>query len=475
MSKIYFKLLNKIHASAGWTLVELMIASSLTLIVTMVAGFGLMTVARENQVANITGGMQHDINRAAEFITQEIRSASVIENSLEASDLMTFASDFETTGKTPVLALKVPGVPQRIVYYVQDAASNSIWRGPAVIRRWGPGFKSDGTYDSTQYTPNAWRGSPLVDMVVSKLPADQKDCRNTTTSRTEGIYKDTSGEKWHRLPKANADVKGFFVCVHKDKQLAQLHIYGTTLYTDSSGKAQGQLRSVASTNNANSRYSSKANYQVLTQAFARSEKVGSNGENFPDFYVDRINKQLTIEEDGKAQITVLSVDIPCEGGTLPPSDVTTQLNKESDGSTQPIGLAAIGVASNQASAVSSGDSLTLAVEATNNGGCVGMPAMMIMRSDEVSNENPHGLYSSNDSQYLQLDKIITDDNARNAVKSELQNKGLLKSDGNTLNLADNQVLYFMEFGFETTVAADSLISPTDAFYNDAIVLVELSN
>ena len=72
MLKIYLKLLQKYRPSAGWTLAELMIAASMTLMVVMASGFGLIMILKENKVANATGEMQYDLNRAAEFINEEI-------------------------------------------------------------------------------------------------------------------------------------------------------------------------------------------------------------------------------------------------------------------------------------------------------------------------------------------------------------------------------------------------------------------
>ena len=79
MLKIYLKLLQKYRPSAGWTLAELMIDASMTLMVVMASGFGLIMILKENKVANATGEMQYDLNRAAEFINEEIRSAKTIE------------------------------------------------------------------------------------------------------------------------------------------------------------------------------------------------------------------------------------------------------------------------------------------------------------------------------------------------------------------------------------------------------------
>ena len=52
MLKIYLKLLQKYRPSAGWTLAELMIAASMTLMVVMASGFGLIMILKENKVAN---------------------------------------------------------------------------------------------------------------------------------------------------------------------------------------------------------------------------------------------------------------------------------------------------------------------------------------------------------------------------------------------------------------------------------------
>ncbi|MEA5508635.1 hypothetical protein VB715_02550 [Crocosphaera sp. UHCC 0190] len=470
MVKIYLQLLQKKRSSAGWTLAELLIAAALTLVVVMAAGWGLVNILRESKVANATSEMQYDLNRAAEFITEEVRGASVIETSLTDDDFKTYAPDFNPTGKTPVLMLKNPELPQRVVYYIKDADSTMPWRGPAVLYRWGPSFTDDGTYDSdTKSDTSSWQNEALVDMMLTALDPEQKQCRNLppdVESPNTYIATDGQGKQWYRLPQKEADVKGFFACVREDKQLAQLNIYGTTVYTNKDGKAKGQLQTVAS-GKENSRFDTS--YEITTQAFARSEKVGSNGEDIPNYYVEPNTNMINPEEYGKAQISVLSLNIPCmDGSNADPNTVTTMVTQPDV--TKTIGSPVTGTSSNTPGDFEEDEELM--VEISDDGICTF--ANTIQLSD-TSFSQPHVKYASNDSKYLQLDKIITDATERTKIATTLSSKGLLQSDGNTLKLADNQIVYFFEFEFkELDPIAKTYASQIDAEYNDAVILVNLS-
>ncbi|MEA5535963.1 hypothetical protein [Crocosphaera sp. XPORK-15E] len=464
MIKIYLQLLQKKRSSAGWTLAELLIAAALTLVVVMAAGWGLVNILRENKVANATSEMQYDMNRAAEFISEEVRGASVIETKLEPIDFKLYAPDFNTTGKTPVLMLKVPGVTQRIVYYIEDADPKKPWRGPAVLSRWGPSFKDDGTYnDDTKSDTSKWQNEPLVDMMLTALDPKQKECRNLPPEvESPNTYVATAqGKEWYRLPQKEADVKGFFACVREDKQLAQLNIYGTTFE---------QLKTVASGKN-NSRFNTS--YQITTQAFARSEIVGSNGQDIPKFYVDPDNT-INPKEKGKLQIKVLSLDIPCINEPPPTADpktVVTTVAQVDLGLTKLIGTPVTGTGSNEPADVEE-DKPTI-VTVAENGGCTFVE--FIELTNKYSPTQPNVKYASNDGKYLQLDAIITDATARGKVASILNSNGLLQGDGNTLKLADNQVLYFFEFEFDSyDPVSRTSIPQGDPLYNDAVVLVNLS-
>ncbi|ACK65760.1 hypothetical protein PCC8801_1712 [Rippkaea orientalis PCC 8801] len=296
MLKNYLKLLQKSRREAGYTLAELMMAASLTLVVVGAAGFGLVTILRENKFANATNTTQSNVNQAAQFITDEIRNADQIETNL--TNLSTDAPSYNSSGKTTVLALKIPRVPERVIYYLETPGS-SVWRGPLVLKRFGPGFDLDGTYDTTQLDPDSWQNEALIDAIPNSSSG-------TTTCDTG----------FTRVPSNNADIKGFFVCVQSGGKLAKIYLTGTS---------SNELGVNNTSRSANSRYNKKVNYQVVTQAFAAAEYSGATGLTFPDFAV--YDSGIVPEGSGTIETQPGLVDTSltgCIGLTTP--DVTTQLD-----------------------------------------------------------------------------------------------------------------------------------------------------
>ena len=160
--KTYYHLLINRRVRSGFTLIELMMASMLTVIVVGVAGYGTLVMLRENTASSIASDTQYNLNRAADFIIEEIRSSG---NVIADSSLTTILSTIgaggvcDTTGTTPVLGLSVNGsATTNVVYYRK--APGSPWLGTNAIYRCGPALDSNGNYGSTT-------SYLLVDLVAS--------------------------------------------------------------------------------------------------------------------------------------------------------------------------------------------------------------------------------------------------------------------------------------------------------------------
>lgn len=504
MLKIYLKLLQKYRPSKGWTLAELMISAAMTMMVVMVAGLGLVTVLRENKVANATGEMQYDLNRATEFIVDEIRSAKIIETNLY--DIRNNAPEFadfmdENPDITPVLALKIDGIYERVVYYVDEVDPKEVWRGPQVIKRFGPPFDGEGTndgdpnkpnYEDPRRNPDKWKGLALVDMIVLELDERQKDCHDLTRQGEEGTYTDGEGNTWHRLPKATEDVRGFFACVRDDKQLAQINVVGTTLdefwklYASEEGQAQQTVR------NAKTRHTDKMEYNVVTMAHARSEVVGSSGVGVPRYQINKNTPQIVFEEDGDATIDVLYVNIPCFDNTTS-KDVRTNFYK-AKGNDIPLGIVE---GENRGPSVTFKEDdvvITHIEETRTETELLGCTSSQNTVAYQVNVNDKDLKYVTNDtSQYTKLNDIIpssvlTDypgENNFQAIADTLEDQNLVRkaSDGTyDFILPDNIVLYFVEFQdqIEEPIFDDEgefigYNTQTDApSFDDAIILVEMT-
>ena len=167
---------NRSKFNSGFTLTELLVAVIMSTFVIGALGFGLMTVLRTTQSEGSRTAARNETSRALDFVSDEMRRAQAIEVDLSSANLASVASGYtpprggspEVDG-TPVLALQIPGVSQRVIYSVAKPKTNQPWKGPLVIYRWGPALKADGTYsesgDKRVDNPGGWTHEALVDGV----------------------------------------------------------------------------------------------------------------------------------------------------------------------------------------------------------------------------------------------------------------------------------------------------------------------
>jgi prepilin-type N-terminal cleavage/methylation domain-containing protein len=86
--KAYYHLLISQRVRSGFTLIELMMASMLTLVVVGVAGYGTVVMLRENTASSIASDTQYNLNRAADFITEEIKMANSVLTSFTGTGIV---------------------------------------------------------------------------------------------------------------------------------------------------------------------------------------------------------------------------------------------------------------------------------------------------------------------------------------------------------------------------------------------------
>ncbi|PZD70760.1 hypothetical protein C1752_09160 [Acaryochloris thomasi RCC1774] len=216
----------------GFTLTELLVAGALTTTVVGVSGVGLASMLSSSSDSGTQNERRIELNRSLDFIATEVRQAERIEP--DANQGLPDAPAFDATDKVPVLTLKIPGVNQRIIYYL--AGAEGMWRGPQVIYRWGPNFNSDGSYDDT-ISPNAWQYEPLIDLISEETSTP--DCPMDTTT--------SPPIRWTANPSTNAT--GFYSCVSPTGKVASIF-------------HKGQLKKVLDNPEA---------YALETKVFARTQ------------------------------------------------------------------------------------------------------------------------------------------------------------------------------------------------------------
>jgi|GEM_PF-3341007 len=196
----YLEVCSLPDALKGFTLVELLVATMMTGLVVSLAGFGVVTATQANQRTEAIAARRYDLSRAFDFITNEIRMATRINQSqtMQATDASSMSSLLASVGlsasdggnsSTPVLYLEIPitspvpnvcpaggpnaGVPppqpatyDQVVYDIRPSGKD--WLGPNSIYRYGRVPRSNGNIDPCS-DPVA--SDTLVDAIADRVSA----------------------------------------------------------------------------------------------------------------------------------------------------------------------------------------------------------------------------------------------------------------------------------------------------------------
>lgn len=209
----HLNLWKKTCSLKGFTLTELLIASAMTVAVLGGVSYGLLAVLNSNKIANANSQTQQMLNLGVEFVTDEIQSASQIDLAYDP----TLAARFDDLhgddpNIIPVLSLQIKGVSQRVIYYTYDKPEEDPypWAGPVVLYRLGPDVGFDGNYTNPT-EPDEWSGDPVIDLIGTRADLTTANAPTTCSNPT-----------WTRIPSQDADLRGFFVCVRPQGDLAEI-------------------------------------------------------------------------------------------------------------------------------------------------------------------------------------------------------------------------------------------------------------
>ncbi|HCF25812.1 MAG TPA: prepilin-type cleavage/methylation domain-containing protein [Cyanobacteria bacterium UBA11049] len=213
--KIYFKIAQVISKlfkvkkrTAGFTVVELLIAILISTIVITIAGFALVTIASISQKAEAKIERRIDLSRAFDFMTHEIRMArrinrtdttvangttitleNVVTNSgLNVSNLGSYGTlvlylEIPITGNIPASCPSGSPSPTNYDIVVYDIRPKTgSWLGPSTINRYGRIPKRDGTID------------PCSDSVASDVLVDSiSDTDVSLSCNSPGVLSGSGG------------------------------------------------------------------------------------------------------------------------------------------------------------------------------------------------------------------------------------------------------------------------------------------
>lgn len=113
--------------STGFTLPELLVASLVLGLVITLAGTGLVWVLKANEKNTIEAERQAELNRALNFIADEIKSAKTV----------SITGIPNRAGYLGVLRLTrdINGTEKEFAYYTAPKSESPIWRGPRTVYR----------------------------------------------------------------------------------------------------------------------------------------------------------------------------------------------------------------------------------------------------------------------------------------------------------------------------------------------------
>jgi prepilin-type N-terminal cleavage/methylation domain-containing protein len=302
-------------ADGGFTLVELIVAMLLTTVVIAAAGSGLVTLLSANQTSEQRQGQRQELQRAMEFISDDIRSAQRVNKNaanqtVDASEALAAARSqfgmsavpyYNSIAGTPALYLEIPvgvcagnEVIDRVTYEVRrkrDFALNGtlttnekLWRGPYLIYRHGRIPRLDGEIN------------PCSEPVISEVLVDGILNDNASEPSSCGMPSGASTADPARL----SGLGGFYTCV-KGVQVALLlrgngspnpaQLEPVTLYTmvhQRSGMAAPSASSMCNVPDIVGRGNSVAKGLVTSAGLVHNSIDEGKGTNGADIVVNQV-------------------------------------------------------------------------------------------------------------------------------------------------------------------------------------------
>jgi hypothetical protein len=184
----------KSFSNSGFTLMELMVAATMTTAVIAAAGYGVASMISTSTASTSRSERRAELTRSNDFIATEIREGSgIVKDVSVAAELPTasataFASSYagkvNTATVQKVLMVKTT-TSTPIVYFVAKPTSGS-WKGPRAVYRWGPAFDSNGNYSNVG-TPSDWVSEAVVDQ-IQDASGTAPTCSSGTVNGDSGFY-----------------------------------------------------------------------------------------------------------------------------------------------------------------------------------------------------------------------------------------------------------------------------------------------
>ena len=190
------KFKNYFRKENGFTLVELILASSISLSTIMMGYFVLRNIIEGNKIDEIQFGLNSQVNDALDFIIDEVESGESIIDDQDKITSLNSACSFPS-GSEFIFGIKLPNqalaksdyikggdqfnlsqIDCPIVYSLKQSTNEE--NGPYELIRYGPQFNEKGFYLSPSF--NDFQNSTILENISSKDNYQKIECNNSWKS-----------------------------------------------------------------------------------------------------------------------------------------------------------------------------------------------------------------------------------------------------------------------------------------------------
>lgn len=251
--KNQFKASKSLDKSAGFTLVELLIALAMSSVMITVLLQFMFTMINTDSDEEIKINSEQEIQIALDYISRDLQQAIYIYDAAGINAIKDQLRYPDDTTKTPILVFWKREILDNnsagednsslVVYYL-DNSSSTIWSKAARISRWqikknDPGFNpfNIAQYNTVEEAMNNWEKSGtaytdaadvLIDYVDQTTPPTDQTIPPTPPAATCPDNTITPPITWSKITPSN-DMTGFYACVDKANTTAKVFIRGNAL------------------------------------------------------------------------------------------------------------------------------------------------------------------------------------------------------------------------------------------------------
>jgi prepilin-type N-terminal cleavage/methylation domain-containing protein len=159
---------NSADSTTGFTLIELLVAALISGVILILVGIGLINLLRADQSNEATTRQRIQLNRALDFISDEIRESKEVSLAPPPGWSMVGCEALFYVQK-PMTGVADP----QVAYYSCPPPAGELWKGPKVL------------YRATTALPTGSEKNPLVDALSDQSLANCKS--SSSPSDTLGI------------------------------------------------------------------------------------------------------------------------------------------------------------------------------------------------------------------------------------------------------------------------------------------------